>query len=281
MSFLSTNQLKDLLPNCIDPFKVERVKNAQYELSLGNQVYLTNSESGTKDILDEKKSQIVIDPGQFGILLTEEIVTIPLNKIGFISIKFKQKKKGLVNVSGFHVDPGFSGRIKFSVYNAGPAKIVLDKGQACFLIWFSELTSDAEEYKGEHQKQMEILADDIEPLRGELASPNVLLEKIKERDTVLRNVLWAAGILITLGISLTVISLSNLSRFNDSYVVGKKERLAKEEIDSAANKFKFDSLFEKRIQMIIDSMFKKDSSSIEEKKPAANDSKPPKTTTNK
>ena len=46
---------------------------------------------------------------------------------------------GLVNVSGFHVDPGYKGRLKFAVYNAGGSDIKLTRGDAIFLIWFSEL----------------------------------------------------------------------------------------------------------------------------------------------
>ena len=59
-------------------------------------------------------------PGQFAFLLTDEIVEVPDSAMALISIKAKIKWRGLINVSGFHVDPGFKGRLIFSVYNAGP-----------------------------------------------------------------------------------------------------------------------------------------------------------------
>ncbi len=59
--------------------------------------------------------------------------------MGFISVKTSEKFKGLVNVSGFHVDPGFKGHLKFTVYNAGNKPIFLDYESACFLLWFSFL----------------------------------------------------------------------------------------------------------------------------------------------
>jgi dCTP deaminase len=48
-------------------------------------------------------------------------------------MKFKIKQRGLVNVSGFHVDPGYSGKLLFSVYNAGPRSIVLTRGEPVFV----------------------------------------------------------------------------------------------------------------------------------------------------
>ena len=48
-----------------------------------------------------------IPPGQFAFLLTEEVVSVPPDALAFISIRAKTKFRGLVNVSGFHVDPGY------------------------------------------------------------------------------------------------------------------------------------------------------------------------------
>ncbi|WP_157607495.1 dCTP deaminase domain-containing protein [Runella limosa] len=182
MAFLSKKELAQLLPSCIDKFESERIAEAAYELCLGNEVYLTDSTSGKKELLDEKNSQVVIKSGQFALLLTQENVKIPLDKIAFISIKFSQKIKGLVNISGFHVDPGFDGKIIFSVYNAGPTTIILDKGKPYFMIWFSELSSQANPYAGKHQKQKTISAEQISQLNGTLASPNSLLKQIQDLE---------------------------------------------------------------------------------------------------
>jgi dCTP deaminase len=46
---------------------------------------------------------------------------------------------GLINVSGFHVDPGFYGKLIYAVYNAGPSEIHLSRGTEMFLIWFADL----------------------------------------------------------------------------------------------------------------------------------------------
>ena len=53
--------------------------------------------------------------------------------MAFISIKAKLKFRGLVNVSGFHIDPGYRGKIIFAVFNAGPQPILLRRGQPATL----------------------------------------------------------------------------------------------------------------------------------------------------
>jgi hypothetical protein len=50
------------------------VDNIAYELSLGSQVYLTDSSSGKKEILDETNCQVIIHPrrrnsGGWGLIL--------------------------------------------------------------------------------------------------------------------------------------------------------------------------------------------------------------------
>jgi dCTP deaminase len=71
--------------------------------------------------------------------LTEEVVRIPPDVLGFISLRTTWKFRGLINVSGFHVDPGFHGNLIYAVYNAGPAPVHLARGMDLFLIWFAEL----------------------------------------------------------------------------------------------------------------------------------------------
>lgn len=117
------------------------------------------------------------------MLLTEEEVKIPKDKIAFISIKAKIKFKGLVNVSGFHVDPDFKGKLLFSVYNAGPATIVLKRGENYFPMWLAQLNEE-QDYQGTHNNQHTIPTDPIESLsQGELTSPQVLKSKISDSNS--------------------------------------------------------------------------------------------------
>lgn len=254
MGYLGTEELKKILPTCIDKYDEERIDNVAYELALGDEVFLTNSSSGKKEILDNKNSQVKIMPGQFALLLTDEKVKIPNNRLAFISMKFSQKLKGLINVSGFHIDPGFEGKIIFSVYNAGPTTILLDKGKPYFMLWLAELVGETKTYDGKHNKQNSITGTIIGDLTGELASPNILLERIRANEITLKNFSWAAGLLIALGIGMTIKSCSDTSKYNDGYNDALKQKKATVYIDSILNHEKLDSVMYKKAEYIMNNI---------------------------
>lgn len=146
----------------VNPFDDARIDCSAYTLTLGEEAYVTPSygddlRQGRKMTLtapqveviagkSRKKGggSIVIPSGQFAFLLTEEIVSIPANAMGFISLKSRVKFGGLINVSGFHVDPGFQGRLIYSVFNAGPSAIHLARGDQLFLLWIADLSGDTQ-----------------------------------------------------------------------------------------------------------------------------------------
>ncbi|MFV0225863.1 deoxycytidine triphosphate deaminase [Empedobacter falsenii] len=242
-------------------FNLENLKQASYELKLGKEVYLTDNKKQVKTILTDEKDVITINPGQFALLLTEETVHIPNNLLGFISIKASEKLKGLINVSGFHVDPGFHGKLLFSVYNASPSKIQLTKGSPYFLIWFSEIKTplgieDLYNSKN-HQGQNTIDAKYITPLiNGEMASPHMLLKKINSQKDSLTRVLWLAGIITTIFIGCAIKLWSDSDSFKKGYEIGLKEKSIKEEIKTESNLYLKDSLYLSKIDSLINTKIK-------------------------
>ncbi len=211
MAFWSSETLKGRGEGLISPYDPERVMHGAYELSVGSEAFVTSNPSNKTRVGHGEK--IVIPPGQFGLLVTKETITIPNNAIAFISMKATTKFKGLVNVSGFHVDPGYKNTLKFAVYNAGSQRIVLDQGQALFLIWFADLDQPtADLYVPRPGSGSGITADDVSKIQGEVASPGELkkqLEDLKneiekkfhatERDIIHNN--WKIAILTGLIIS--------------------------------------------------------------------------------
>jgi dCTP deaminase len=205
MSFWSSEKLvqRQKKQTLIDPFDVKFAKHGAYELALGSEAFITSDPSGVKQKL-ESGAQLVIPSGQFALLLTDEIVTIPNDAIGFISVRFTIKRRGLVNVSGFHVDPGFSGRLQFAVYNAGSQNIILSRGDRVFMIWFGDLSeATADVYDGKSRDQKEIASYDIMDLQGAVASPAVLKKQIddlqKEIGLIKALALGIFFVLLTLG----------------------------------------------------------------------------------
>lgn len=186
IGFWSGETLAARLPTLITPFDKDRVDCSAYTLCMGREVYVSPSdqtedpESVTIRQLNDHQG-FTIPPGQFGFLLTEEIVEIPDDALGFISIKAKIKWRGLINVSGFHVDPGFKGRLIFSVYNAGPVPVHLRQGQPMFLLWLSNL--DRKTKRGRKTAvQLTFPPDLIPGISGELQSLAGINKKIKDVD---------------------------------------------------------------------------------------------------
>lgn len=128
----------------IHTFDKSKVDEAGYRLSVGREVYLPDSD-GSKVTTLEDGDTFFIAAGQFAFILTEESVNIPLDMIGFISVRAGIKFHGLVNVSGFHVDPGYTGNLVFAVFNSGPTRINLKQGQEIFSLWVAELKTPNEE----------------------------------------------------------------------------------------------------------------------------------------
>src|SRR5207253_11082637 len=134
------------------------VVTGSYELGVVSEAYGTGQK---RKLQLGEQGHVVIPPGQFALLITEERVRIPPEAIGFISIKSKFKLWGLINVSGFHVDPGFDGKLIFSVYNAGVQDIVISRRTRVFLLWLSSWDEPGDVYKGKRLGQKSIPDEDM------------------------------------------------------------------------------------------------------------------------
>jgi dCTP deaminase len=272
MSFLGVKEILKLQEehNVVLPFLEKRVKNGAYELSLGEEVYLTDSKTGKVEKLDKTGNrQVDINPGQFALLLTEEKVNIPKDKIAFISIKAGEKLKGLINVSGFHVDPGFNDHLLFSVYNAGPSTIVLNCGEPYFPIWFADLKTELgndEAYNQDNEhygKLSHIPPKYIEFLkRGELTSPKALLDKIKEVESQLNDKIvksdekkdrndWLYKILIGVLITIFLKTIWDWTAYDRGYSDGKNFHTVHEQVKKEVSKPLIDSLVSLKIDSFL------------------------------
>jgi dCTP deaminase len=186
MAFWSGETLLDKLPGLITPFNPDNIDCASYTLTIGREIYVSPTEetpdpkSTTKQLL-RRGEAFCIPPGQFAFLVTEEIVTVPRNALGLISMKARIKFKGLVNVSGFHVDPGYRGQLTYSVFNAGPATVHLEQGEPCFLIWYAYLDHESNKVKDD-PIQRGLDPDRINSISGELHSLEALAKRIKSAE---------------------------------------------------------------------------------------------------
>ncbi len=212
--FWSSETMRSRFANerLVTPFDPRHIKNCAYELTMGPQALITGEDDIRKD-LDHLES-FKIPPGHFAQLLTEEVVRIPSDALGLISMKSKVKSLGLVNVSGFHVDPGFQGRLRFSVYNAGPSHVVISRGTPTFLIWFATLDVTTQDlYEGQGGRDAFTDRDTMD-MQGDVFTPHVLADRmmtfergIEDRvDALERTVGWRDKLwLLILTVALTAL----------------------------------------------------------------------------
>lgn len=216
--FWGGKRLQSELGSLIGNFDPNRIDRAAYRLSVGPEVYVSPT-GEPDDPRNKPKTQLkegqgfAIPAGQFGFILTEETVKVPPSALAFISIRASYKFRGLVNVSGFHVDPGYDGRLIFSVFNAGPGPVHLSRGEQCFLIWYATLDGPSD-VKPKHG-YAEIPSDLIGRISGGIQSFAGLLSKINENDKKLADrittvereqavlkwaIALAVGVALTLGL---------------------------------------------------------------------------------
>lgn len=140
--FLSGKWLEENGAKIVNPFHVDQIDCSAYTMRIGSEVYVSPDEIDGREaslLQLEHQQEISIPPGQFAFLISREWLNVPIGMMAFINLRTKLKSRGLINVSGFHVDPGYSGRLIFSVFNAGVQTVKLRANDKALLIWFARL----------------------------------------------------------------------------------------------------------------------------------------------
>ena len=189
MGFWSGERLAQELPKgLISDFNPKNLDFATYRLCVGEQTFVTADKFGVSapnepliSVLgDAPNHTLRIPPGQFAFLLTHETVRVPSTAIALISMRATYKFKGLINVSGFHVDPGWDGKLLFSVYNAGASEVIIKRLDPLFLIVYADLDQETKQlYNGTSQHQKAINPSLLEGMTGQVFSPLMLQRQVE------------------------------------------------------------------------------------------------------
>lgn len=187
MAFWSGETLQHRGQQVVAPFNPKQIDCNSYTLRMGGEFYSTgnqeNSGSPRRVQLGPRESRL-ISPGQYAFLLSKEDVCIPNDTMAFISMRTGIKFQGLINISGFHVDPGYEGKLAFAVYNASPSPIQISEDDKLFKIWFCDMdrTSAQPFVKGPGDGLTEISSEMIRGLNKEILSLQGLSEKLREHE---------------------------------------------------------------------------------------------------
>ena len=118
----------------IQPFTEDSLNAAAYELRVGEKALLVLSpdEGGYIEVdlprLELEDDLLELAPGQTAVLYSYEIVDIPLDIQGHLFLKASWATRGLYFPGGI-VDPGYRGRLFFSVTNLARATLQLALGE--------------------------------------------------------------------------------------------------------------------------------------------------------
>jgi dCTP deaminase len=196
MAFLPNSAIKSRQweDQILGPEYEERlVKQASYDLRLGDEVYVVGHRAPDK--LTTGRPYTLIAPGQFAILTTHESIRMPKDLIAFIAIRTQFKMQGLVNISGFHVDPSFRGKLLFAVQNVGPFDIRLRLGEPTFSIFFSTLAEG--DIGGDRDKEEVHFTQNLRGIRLQdvqlLGGNSLTLSKIQKDVDRLRTLILIYG----------------------------------------------------------------------------------------
>jgi len=215
MTFWSGEKLKKELPSLISDFDESRIDCSAYRLRVGDQAFVTGDQVQTSgpceplvNVLGAPPNHTIrIAPGQFAFLLTLEEVRVPASAMALISMRARYKFKGLINVSGFHVDPGWRGKLLFSVYNAGPAEVILSRTDPLFLIVYADLDCPTRmTYKGDSLGQKSIDVGLLQNMTSQVFSPQALKKKLDAVDDKMGRIELSTGIAAGIAAALAVIT---------------------------------------------------------------------------
>ena len=143
----------------IDPFDRKQIEPASYDLRVGGSGIATSS-SGVVDI--EAKGYFELRPGDFGVLVTREIITFSRSHTARIGLRSKYARKGIIATTGPQVDPGFSGCLKIGVINLSPHAISFPYEDDFITLEIHQLSKpSASPYSGPYQGDESLSPDDI------------------------------------------------------------------------------------------------------------------------
>ena len=118
--------------------------------------------------------------------------------MAFISMKTGVKLQGLINVSGFHVDPGYEGKLLYSVFNASPSPIHLCEGDRLFKVWFCDLDREsAAPFVYDKKGLTDIGNDLIRGMNKGVLSLQTVADKLAEQKPLIDHLhfVWRATVL--------------------------------------------------------------------------------------
>ncbi len=121
----------------ITPFNRSNLKPAGYELTVGDEYFLSGE---FHRITERDNPKITIPPFEVAVLKTGETLCIPRYLIARWNIRVRHAYSGLLWVGGPQVDPGWVGHLFCPIYNLSDRPVVLQVGEPIAVMDFVKTT---------------------------------------------------------------------------------------------------------------------------------------------
>lgn len=207
--------------------------------SMGNHSYKSSYQPGSVDLhvgdifqpnkkdkeSNKVKKRLNIKPGETILVKTLEEIDLPLNIGGICFAPARLSLKGILIVNIGHIDPGYSGKLHFTIVNLGKDSFTIEKGNMLATMLLFEYNK-IEDYMGMSEQQS---VDDILP---QLSKSFMNFEKTI--DIKIRNAAFIKPVLITVfgfvvTVSLSLIISQTFQHFSYKNQVDQNHQLIKEQ----------------------------------------------------
>lgn len=210
--FLSSDSLQSLSQHVVGT-STPSIHGNSYVLHLGREVAKSSAPKKNEGSSLQKLNQgdsFVIDAGQLAYLLTEETIRVPHGYMGFISLDTQIKFRGLDDVSGFHVSPGYEGKLVFAVTNESPQDIAIRQGDGIFRLWLTKIDSDSPQTTASTTRISSISSEMLSQLENSRPTVLSLETRVLELEKLHSAMKWvlvtAVGAAVTAVITMSLTS---------------------------------------------------------------------------
>ena len=207
MAILSDKEICKLLNDkklIIENFSEKCLTPASYDLRLGEYYY---SSSKKEPQILSCGDVITIEPNQFVLVTTYEILQLPRNIVGQIGLRARYSLSGLLNISGIQVDPGFKGRLVLGIANLSAKTRKISYLESIFTIQFQTLLEESERQYSGFLLNVNGIPSRLVELLGGNDIPTIcdLGKRVEKLESNIKSLTWVLGIVGT--IILTVLTI--------------------------------------------------------------------------
>jgi len=178
---LNDRQLFDLIkrrPNLIGGYtlpatlqeavsKTSALQPSSFDLTVGT-IYLPETKATAPGGIDRPLRKWALPPGHTAVVETAETLDMPKDVAAFGFPPARLSVQGLLMTNPGHVDPGYVGKLRFTVINMGKKDLTLEQGQAVATLLFFRIEAASKGWKEfGSSTDRRVTVEDLAPLSAD------------------------------------------------------------------------------------------------------------------